>query len=110
MRHKELHKTKLVPGLLETETVKNHSILSDYIEIVIPETNVFVFLCKVCGKISDRKSNLINHIESLHFPGCYIHSCKVCMKKFNTRQSLHWHTKANHRETIETRARNKGKK
>ena len=68
------------------------------------EKNVDVFLCEVCGKLDKYKSNLVNHVESVHFPGCYIHCCKVCMKNFDTRQSFLSHMKNNHKKTIKAMA------
>merc|ERR1712112_370271 len=96
----KLHKTKPVPNLPEKRTDRNHSILSDNIEIVDTDSNVLVFRRKVCGKINGQKSNLMDHIESVHFPGCFKYWCKVCMKSFDTRQSLYRHMKVNHKETV----------
>jgi len=107
MGHEKLHKTKRVLDLPEKGTVRNESIISDNIEIVGTDSKALGFRCKVCDKICAQKSNLFSHIESIHFPGCYMYWCKVCMKTFDTKQSLYSHMKTNHKETIKARARNK---
>ena len=103
-KHKEVHKTKAGSGLLQRRNRNNHNILSDYIMKVQTEKNVDVFLCEVCGKLDKYKWKLVNHVESVHFPGCYIHCCKVCMKNFDTRQSFLSHMKNNHKKTIKAMA------
>ena len=50
------------------------------------------FECKLCGKISARKSESSRHVESKHFPGHNEYNCDRCNNKFDT-----YHKLKNHR-------------
>merc|ERR1712179_717030 len=34
------------------------------------------FQCTLCGKINGQKNNIMNHVESIHFPGSFTYECK----------------------------------
>ena len=66
----------------------------DYI-IRTPGSN-FHFQCSLCSKQSTTKFNLKKHIENIHFPGVYQHSCKVCGETLPTANKLNHHMTRNH--------------
>jgi len=49
------------------------------------------FRCKICMKMKLHRTGLIEHIESAHFPGTFIHTCKFCDKTVQTKSSLNSH-------------------
>ena len=49
------------------------------------------FRCKVCKKTKPDRSGLIQHIESAHFPGTFVHTCKFCDKAVKTKSALNSH-------------------
>ena len=55
------------------------------------------FECTVCQKSSSRKDNLINHIESIHFPNYFVYSCEYCEKTFSSRNNMAVHKSNYHK-------------
>ena len=53
--------------------------------------------CSICGKDNTQKSNLLNHVESAHFPGMFQYSCTVCGKELKTKNALNLHMGKQHR-------------
>ena len=51
--------------------------------------------CKVCGKSSMYKRNILNHVEAKHVTTAGV-ACDVCCKQFKTRDSLRKHMKDAH--------------
>ena len=49
------------------------------------------FRCKLCKKIKLHRSGLVQHIESAHFPGTFVHTCKFCDKTVQTKSALNSH-------------------
>jgi len=49
--------------------------------------------CTLCGKTGDtrNKQRLLLHVESAHFPGTFIHTCKFCDKTTKTMAALKYH-------------------
>ena len=57
-----------------------------------------VSVCTMCGKSNSQKHNIVNHVESVHFPNMFTYSCKYCGKTYNAKNSLHVHISTSHRE------------
>ena len=58
-----------------------------------------VYKCQICGHSSaNNKSNVINHIESLHFPNLFTYPCKFCGEEKKTKKSLIRHVSNYHQE------------
>jgi len=55
------------------------------------DENKTTFRCKLCKKMKPHRSGLIQHIESAHFPGTFIHTCKFCDKMLKTKSALNSH-------------------
>ena len=63
--------------------------LNDFVEL--GKSGEQGYFCALCGKSSGRKYNLINHIESFHFPGMFVHKCPTCGNHSKTRAALDVH-------------------
>ena len=55
------------------------------------------FRCTICGRANVKKNNIINHIESVHFPNSFTYNCSLCDKQFNSKNSLNVHVSTKHR-------------
>jgi len=56
------------------------------------------FTCSLCGKSNSQKSNLLKHVESVHFPTLFEYSCKFCGKSFGAKNNLYVHISTYHRD------------
>ena len=55
--------------------------------------------CSLCSKFGHKsRSNVRNHIESIHYPGMYTYSCDACGTVLNTRRALEVHKSAYHKQ------------
>jgi len=79
-----------------TGSEPNRSALYEYIK---KETanDKSVFSCILCGKSNSQKINIVNHVESVHFPNMFIYTCKFCGKTYNAKNSLYVHISTSHR-------------
>ena len=55
------------------------------------------FKCTLCGKQNSLKTNVRNHIESVHFPGHFSYNCNHCKKTFKAKNALCVHVSLMHR-------------
>jgi len=87
-------------GKVEGHQQPSRSFLNNYITKDILDDGKRVYKCTICGKSSSAKArgNLKNHIESVHFPKLFTHTCKFCGRQYNSRNSLYVHTSTKHRE------------
>jgi len=56
------------------------------------------FVCTLCGKTNSQKSNLVKHVESIHYPTLFEYNCKYCGKTFGAKNSLYVHISTYHKE------------
>jgi len=56
------------------------------------------FVCTLCGKSNSQKSNLLKHVESVHYPTLFEYNCKYCGKSFGAKNNLYVHISNYHRE------------
>jgi len=75
----EGHKEKLNACIMKTE-----------------EFGVVGYNCMLCGKTTQRKDALTNHIENIHFPGSY--KCHYCDQVFNSQNTRNVHIGRKHKE------------
>jgi len=54
------------------------------------------FQCTLCGKINGQKNNIMNHVESIHFPGSFTYHCQLCDKTVQTKSALNLHNARYH--------------
>ncbi|XP_023339282.1 protein tramtrack, beta isoform isoform X9 [Eurytemora carolleeae] len=52
---------------------------------------VYDFVCTICGQSVNKKCNILNHIENVHFPGTYTYYCKFCEETFGKKNLLYKH-------------------
>jgi len=75
----------------------DRTVLNQYInKEILHEKQIFV--CTICGKSNGQKTNVVNHVESVHFPTLFVYLCKFCGKSQNNRNSLYVHISNNHRD------------
>jgi len=74
----------------------DRSVLNEYVKKeVINGRSVSV--CTMCGKSNTSRPNIMNHVESVHFPNTYTYTCKYCGKMYNAKNSLNVHISTIHR-------------
>ena len=57
-----------------------------------------VHMCTLCSKFSHTaRSNVRNHVESVHFPNTFSYPCALCDKSFPTKQSVQTHKSRTHK-------------
>ena len=54
------------------------------------------FQCTLCGKTNGQKNNIMNHVESIHFPGSFTYHCNLCDKTVKTKSALNLHNARYH--------------
>ena len=54
--------------------------------------------CTLCGQSNALRSNVLNHVESVHFPGSFLYTCHLCDKQFTSKNSRNVHVFRNHKE------------
>jgi len=56
-----------------------------------------IFKCTVCERIMGQKESMMRHIESKHFRGILNHTCTICQKSFQTRNTMEQHKHREHK-------------
>ena len=70
-------------------------------EYVVRDPESGKYYCVMCNNFSHlSKSNVRNHVESIHFPDTFSYSCSLCASTFKTRQELYRHRSQNHRNVM----------
>jgi len=59
------------------------------------DNGVIGYKCVLCGKTTQRKDALTNHIENIHFPGSY--QCHYCGQVFNSQNTRNVHIGRKHK-------------
>ena len=54
------------------------------------------FQCTLCGKTNGQKNNIMNHVESIHFPDSFTYPCHLCDKIVKTKSALNLHNARYH--------------
>ena len=49
------------------------------------------FMCFLCEFSSTNRVHVLNHVESVHFPGSYKYQCDYCPKVLNTKNAKNVH-------------------
>ena len=68
--------------------------LEEYIE---KDAESGLLICRSCGKANRNKTNIKNHVESIHFAGQFVYNCQMCSKTFNGKNSLSVHMSVAHK-------------
>lgn len=80
----------------DAEKGADRMFLQDYITLDRNIEGAIVYTCKVCGKQDTGKRNLINHIESRHFPS-YEYHCHLCNKTCKSKNAYNVHNSRYHK-------------
>ena len=70
---------------------QDRQMLQNYIEKVTTDDGDVKFKCTMCGSLSSQKPHAINHVENIHFPGCFEYNCKYCGTSFDKRNQYYKH-------------------
>ena len=54
--------------------------------------------CTICGAKNRLRPNVLNHVESVHFPGSFLYDCHICGKQFSSKNSRNVHVSRNHKD------------
>jgi len=71
--------------------------LAEYITKTQDETGSKYF-CTLCQMSNNLKSNVMNHVESAHFPNSFAYNCDYCDKTFKSLNSKNVHVSRNHKD------------
>ena len=55
------------------------------------------FMCFLCEFSSTNRVHVLNHVESVHFPGSYKYQCDYCPKVLNTKNAKNVHMSRFHK-------------
>jgi hypothetical protein len=86
-------KTTLSPVVGNRKDLMNHIAL-----VRRPDDYNTQYVCNLCGKTNSQKSNMLNHVESVHFPSLFLYECQYCGKAHNTKNALAVHMSVKHRK------------
>ena len=75
-----------------------NTILNEYIRKTVNEFGQSLFACTLCDLKNLQKCNVMNHIESQHFPGTFVYMCEYCHKEFQSKNALNVHISRNHKK------------
>ena len=65
--------------------------LHGYSSKITEGENIGKIQCNLCGKISPKRKDSFQHVESIHFPGSYEYQCDHCDEKFDTKNKWFTH-------------------
>ena len=57
-----------------------------------------MYQCDLCDKTCLQKGNLVKHLENIHFPNSFLHTCRYCEAQFNKKNLLYQHVSYYHRK------------
>jgi len=56
------------------------------------------FMCQICGKTSNRRVHIRDHVENVHYPDRFVYKCELCMVQFKSKVSLKNHLAKKHKQ------------
>jgi len=83
------------PGVTGAEGAEGHKQKLNACIMKTEEFGVVGFKCMLCGKTTQRKDALTNHVENIHFPGSY--QCHYCDQVFNSQNTRNVHIGRKHK-------------
>jgi len=83
------------PGAAGAEGAEGHKQKLNACIMKTEEFGVVGYKCMLCGKTTQRKDALTNHVENIHFPGSY--QCHYCDQVFNSQNTRNVHIGRKHK-------------
>jgi len=83
------------PGVGGAEGAEGHRQKLNACIMKTEEFGVVGYKCLLCGKTTQRKDALTNHVENIHFPGSY--QCHYCDQVFNSQNTRNVHIGRKHK-------------
>ena len=91
-------KIETIKELITLFSGENRKILIQYIRRTTCEGGQTVYECTLCDQAKNRqRNNVLNHVESVHFPGNFLYSCEYCQKEFVSKNARNVHISRNHK-------------
>ena len=77
---------------------ESRNVLVQYIRKTTNQLGLSMFECTLCDQAKNRqRNNVLNHVESVHFPGNFLYSCEYCQKEFVSKNARNVHISRNHK-------------
>jgi len=76
---------------------ENRNVLNQYIKKSVADDGHSVYECSLCGQKNSQRVNVLNHVESVHFPNSFIYTCKHCQAEFYSKNARNVHVSRNHK-------------
>ena len=54
------------------------------------------YYCTICSKSRPKRTEVRNHVESIHFPDSFCYQCNTCVKDFRSKNALKVHNATVH--------------
>ena len=80
---------KLIPALILTSFIGDRGQI--FKQYMVFNTLTKWFECTICQQSCSRKTSLVDHIESVHFPNSFVYSCQFCDQQLGSRVSVQNH-------------------
>eukprot|EP00092_Neocalanus_flemingeri_P079648 GFUD01099253.1.p1 GENE.GFUD01099253.1~~GFUD01099253.1.p1 ORF type:complete len:347 (-),score=82.20 GFUD01099253.1:247-1287(-) len=82
--------------VLDVSRGEDRTALLAYIQKESDSLGKNIYSCTLCGQSNSHRTNVMNHVESSHFPS--LQKCDYCEKTFKSKNSKNVHISRNHRE------------
>jgi len=76
---------------------ENRNTLNQYIKRDVSESGQTVYVCSMCGQKNSQRVNVLNHVESVHFPNSFVYTCQYCETQFYSKNARNVHVSRNHK-------------
>ena len=68
----------------------------DLYQFVAHQPEAKGYYCTICSKARPKRTEVRNHVESIHFPNSFCYQCQTCEKTFRSKNALKVHNTTNH--------------
>jgi len=76
---------------------EKRNILNQYITKDVGDSGQTVYVCSMCGQKNSQRVNVLNHVESVHFPNSFVYTCNHCQAEFYSKNARNVHVSRNHK-------------
>ena len=75
----------------------SRNVLVEYIRKCSAESGQCLYECSLCGHQNSLRTNVLNHVESQHFPNTFVYLCPFCKAEFHSKNARNVHISRQHR-------------